>query len=62
VVGGVGEDMESEGEFPKDLEHLAVPACVVVALHVEDGMDESMDVLDGDDLGMEVDDGGGLMC
>ena len=54
--------MAPEGEFPKDLEHLVAPAGVVVALHVEDGVDESTDVLDGDGLGVEVDDGGGLVC
>lgn len=61
MVGGVGEDMALEGEFPKDMEHLVAPAGVVVALHVEDGVDESAYVLDGDGLGVEVDDGGGLV-
>ena len=42
VVGGVGENMAPEGEFPKNQEHLVAPAGVVVGLHVEDGGDESV--------------------
>lgn len=56
VVGGISEDVA-----PKDQKHLVVPVGVVVRLHVEDGEDEGADVLDTDSMGVELDDGSGLM-
>jgi len=54
VVGDV-----SEGELLENQKHLVAPAGVIVGLHVENGGDEG--VLDTDGLGVEVDDGSGLV-
>jgi hypothetical protein len=56
VVGGISEDVA-----PKDQKHLVVLVGVVVRLYVEDGEDEGVDVLDTDGMGVELDDGSGLM-
>jgi hypothetical protein len=59
VVGDVSENMALEGELLENQKHLVELAGVVVGLHVENGWDEG--VLDTDGLGVEVDDGSGLV-
>ncbi|XP_039795898.1 glycine-rich cell wall structural protein 1-like [Panicum virgatum] len=42
-------------------QELIAPASVVAGVDVEDGRDQTSDVLDGDGLSVEVEDGGGLV-
>jgi hypothetical protein len=59
--GWGGKDVRLEGEFAEDQQELSAPAIEVVGVNVEDDVDEAPDVVDGDGLGMKVDEGGGLL-
>lgn len=50
-----------KGELPKNEKHLVAPASVLIGVHVKYCRDEAANVLDLDDLGMQVYNGGGLM-
>jgi hypothetical protein len=59
--GRGGEDVRLEGEFAEDQQELIAPAVEVVGVNVEDDVDEAPDVVDGDGLGVKVEEGGGLL-
>jgi hypothetical protein len=59
--GRGGEDVRMEGEFAEDQQELIAPAVEVVGVNVEDDVDEASDVVDGDGLGVNVEEGGGLL-
>jgi hypothetical protein len=50
-----------KGEFAEDQQKLIVPSVEVVGVDVEDNVDEALDVVDGDGLGVKVEEGGGLL-
>jgi hypothetical protein len=50
-----------EGEFAEDQQKLIAPSVEVVGVDVEDDVDEALDVIDGDGLGVKVEEGGGLL-
>jgi hypothetical protein len=56
--GQGGEDVRLEGEFAEDQQELTAP---VVGVNVEDDVDEAPDVVDGDGLGVKVEEGGSLL-
>jgi hypothetical protein len=57
--GGRGdEDVYLEGEFAEDQQELIAPSVEVVGVDVED---EAPDVVDGDGLGVKVEEGGDLL-
>jgi hypothetical protein len=56
-----GEGVCLEGEFAEDQQELIAPSVEVVGVNVEDDVDEASDVVDGDDLIMKVEEGGGLL-
>jgi hypothetical protein len=59
--GRGGKDVRLEGEFAEDQQELTAPAVEVVGVNVEDDVDEALDVVDGDGLGVKVEEGGGLL-
>jgi hypothetical protein len=50
-----------EGEFTEDQQELTAPAVEVVGINIEDDVNEAPDVVDGDGLGVKVEEGGGLL-
>jgi hypothetical protein len=50
-----------EGEFAEDQQELIAPSVEVVGVDIEDDVDEAPDVVDGDGLGVKVEEGGGLL-
>jgi hypothetical protein len=50
-----------KGEFAEDQQKLIAPSVEVVGVDVEDDVDEAPDVVDGDGLGVKVEEGGGLL-
>jgi hypothetical protein len=59
--GRVGEDVCLQGKFAEDQQKLVAPPVEVVGVDVEDDVDEAPDVVDGDGLGVKVEEGGGLL-
>jgi hypothetical protein len=59
--GRGGEDVCLEGEFAEDQQKLIAPSVEVVGVDVEDDVDEAPDVVDGNGLGVKVEEGGGLL-
>ena len=58
---GVEQNVVLKGKLASGEQKLVTPASVVIGVDVEGSRDQAPNVLDGDDLGMEVEDGGGLM-
>jgi hypothetical protein len=56
-----GEDVCLKGEFTEDQQKLIAPSVEVVGVDIEDDVDEAPDVVDGNGLGMKVEEGGGLL-
>jgi hypothetical protein len=60
--GRGGKDVRLEREFAEDQQELTAPAVEVVGVNVEeDDVDEAPDVVDGDGLGVKVEEGGDLL-
>jgi hypothetical protein len=56
-----GEDVRLERKFAEDQQELIAPTVEVVGVDVENDVDEAPDVVDGDGLGVKVQEGGGLL-
>jgi hypothetical protein len=59
--GRGGEDVCLKGEFAEDQQKLMAPSVEVVGVDVEDDVDEAPDVVDGNGLGVNVEEGGSLL-
>ena len=59
--GRGGEDVCLQGEFAEDQQKLVAPSVEVVGIDVKDDVDEAPNVVDGDGLGVKVEEGGGLL-
>jgi hypothetical protein len=60
--GGRGsENVCLEGEFAEDQQELIAPSVEVVGANVEDDVDKTLNVVDGNGLGVKVEEGGGLL-
>lgn len=52
--GGIAEDVVLEGILADDEDEPLAPPCVAAGVEVEDGVDETQDVLDGNSLSVDV--------